>query len=118
MPCFHFDAGVETPFRSEWCMCTIRDLTEPQPKGAVPMFHPPEQDRGRRRPTRLAWQNKNRRSHAPASKISKIVCLLLPRSHQGPQPSCTLRRPQLSQCFGFDLPDPLARHVELLPDLL
>src|SRR5258708_33151327 len=41
----------------------------------------------------------------------------LPRRHQRPQPSCTLGRAQLPQCFGFNLPDALARDVEFLADL-
>ena len=42
----------------------------------------------------------------------------LPRRHQRPQATRTFRRAQLAQSLRFNLPDTLARDVELLPDLL
>jgi hypothetical protein len=41
----------------------------------------------------------------------------LSRSHEGPQTTRTLRRAQLAQSLRFNLPDALARDVELLTDL-
>src|ERR1051325_8425982 len=43
--------------------------------------------------------------------------MALAGGHQGAQTASALRRPQLAQRLGLDLPDPLARDIELLPDL-
>src|SRR5439155_2265138 len=37
--------------------------------------------------------------------------------HQGPQSPRPLESAELSQCLGLDLPNPLARDIELLADL-
>ena len=44
--------------------------------------------------------------------------IVVPRGQQRAQPARLLRRPQLPQRLRFDLPYPLAGHVELLSDLL
>ena len=52
----------------------------------------------------------------------RILCPIqyarLPHSQQRTQHARPLRRTQLPQCHRFDLPDPLASQVELLPNLL
>src|SRR4029078_8153396 len=37
---------------------------------------------------------------------------------EGPQGLATRKLAELAQRFGFDLPDPLTRHREVVPDLL
>src|SRR4029079_9598248 len=37
---------------------------------------------------------------------------------EGPQGLATRKMAELAQRFGFDLPDPLTRHREVVPDLL
>src|SRR5713101_4160228 len=53
-----------------------------------------------------------RRSCVAVRNVSDLSC-----GHQGPQPPRPLGSAELPQRLGLDLPDPLARDIELLADL-
>ena len=60
------------------------------------------------------WVN---RAAIAGSILWILLSWALTRGHQRTQAPRPLRRPQLPQRFGFDLPDALARDVEFLADL-